>query len=291
MYSSSLKGKNAWVTGSSRGIGRIVAEFLAECGANVAIHGRNATNLAQYGEGETLEAVAEEMAERFGVRIVPVCGNLGREEEAARAAATVRSKLGEPDILVCCAGGTNVEGVRDKSILEFESGYFRGIMDMNLYPSVFCCREIVPEMMRRENGSVVLIGSIAGCGGWKTGGALAAYPLAKSAIQRVCALSCRPYAPFRRPRELCDSRQHQHPAYTSRLWRRPCRPSARIEPAGTRGKTGRYCLARSLPLLGGRTVYFRTVHSGRRRRTAFSLLICFRRLKSAGNGVRYGIGK
>lgn len=79
MYSSSLKGKNAWVTGSSRGIGRIVAEFLAECGANVAIHGRNATNLAQYGEGETLEAVAEEMAERFGVRIVPVCGNLGRE--------------------------------------------------------------------------------------------------------------------------------------------------------------------------------------------------------------------
>ncbi len=182
MYSSSLKGKNAWVTGSSRGIGRIVAEFLAECGANVAIHGRNATNLAQYGEGETLEAVAEEMAERFGVRIVPVCGNLGREEEAARAAATVRSKLGEPDILVCCAGGTNVEGVRDKSILEFESGYFRGIMDMNLYSSVFCCREIVPEMMRRENGSVVLIGSIAGCGGWKTGGALAAYPLAKSAI-------------------------------------------------------------------------------------------------------------
>ena len=95
MYSSSLKGKNAWVTGSSRGIGRIVAEFLAECGANVAIHGRNATNLAQYGEGETLEAVAEEMAERFGVRIVPVCGNLGREEEAARAAATVRSKLGD----------------------------------------------------------------------------------------------------------------------------------------------------------------------------------------------------
>ncbi len=176
MYSSSLKGKNAWVTGSSRGIGRIVAEFLAECGANVAIHGRNATNLAQYGEGETLEAVAEEMAERFGVRIVPVCGNLGREEEAARAAATVRSKLGEPDILVCCAGGTNVEGVRDKSILEFESGYFRGIMDMNLYPSVFCCREIVPEMMRRENGSVVLIGSIAGCGGWKTGGALAIMP-------------------------------------------------------------------------------------------------------------------
>ena len=149
MYSSSLKGKNAWVTGSSRGIGRIVAEFLAECGANVAI------------------AVKLDVTDY---------------DDCKRAADEVFARYGHIDILVCCAGGTNVEGVRDKSILEFESGYFRGIMDMNLYPSVFCCREIVPEMMRRENGSVVLIGSIAGCGGWKTGGALAAYPLAKSAI-------------------------------------------------------------------------------------------------------------
>lgn len=183
MYSTSLRGKKAWVTGSSRGIGRKIAEFLAECGADVAIHGRSSTNLAQYGEGASLEAVAAELSKRCGVNILPVCADLGIEEETHRAATEIRSRFGELDILVCCAGGSNTtSGKRDHSILDFDSVYFRGIMDMNLYPTAYCCREIVPEMMKRGSGSVVTIGSIAGCGGWKTGGHMAAYPLAKAVI-------------------------------------------------------------------------------------------------------------
>lgn len=179
MYSTSLQGKKAWVTGSSRGIGRKIAEFFAESGADVAIHGRNGTNLAEYGEGTSLTDAAAELAERTNVRVIPVCGDLGDETETRRTADEVRTKLGEPDILVCCAGG---DGRCDRSILDFDSVYFRTIMDRNLYPTAFCCREIVPEMMKRGSGCVVTIGSIAGCGGWKTAGALAAYPLAKAAV-------------------------------------------------------------------------------------------------------------
>ncbi len=184
MYSTSLKGKKAWVTGSSRGIGRKIAEFLAECGADVAIHGRNSTNLAQYGEGETLEKTAEELSAKYGVQVLPVCADLTDENEVKQAAEKVQNVFGPLDILVCCAGGSNINNnkIGDKSILNFESEYFHGIMDMNLSPTVFCCREIVPAMMERGFGCVVTIGSIAACGGWKTGGHLAAYPLAKAAI-------------------------------------------------------------------------------------------------------------
>ena len=58
MYSTSLQGKKAWATGSSRGIGR----KIAESGADVATHGRNGTNLAEYGEGSSLTDAAEQLS-------------------------------------------------------------------------------------------------------------------------------------------------------------------------------------------------------------------------------------
>ena len=181
MYSTSLKGKIAWVTGSSRGIGRTIAEFLAECGADVAIHGRSDARLVQYGEGTTLEDAANRLSARFGIRALPVHADLGHEEEARRAAAEVREKLGIPDLLICCAGG-DIPEKGGQSVLSFESEIFHAVLRANLDSTVYCCREIVPEMVKRGSGCVVTIGSIAGCGGWKTAGRLAPYPTAKAAV-------------------------------------------------------------------------------------------------------------
>lgn len=181
MYSTSLKGKIAWVTGSSRGIGRTIAEFLAECGADVALHGRSDARLVQYQEGTTLFDAAEQLSARCGVRVLPVHADLGNEEEARRAAAEVREKLGEPDLLICCAGG-DIPDQGKQDVLHFESRLFHEVLRSNLDSTVYCCREIVPAMMERGSGCVVTIGSIAGCGGWKTAGHFGAYPVAKAAI-------------------------------------------------------------------------------------------------------------
>ena len=60
-----LQGKIAWVTGSSRGIGRRIAERLAEAGSDVAISGRNQTNLQSSGEGTSVDDVATEIARSY----------------------------------------------------------------------------------------------------------------------------------------------------------------------------------------------------------------------------------
>ena len=54
-----LAGKTAWVTGSSRGIGRVIADHLAELGAQVAIHGTSPTSTRAFNEADSLEIVAK----------------------------------------------------------------------------------------------------------------------------------------------------------------------------------------------------------------------------------------
>ncbi|MCB0144007.1 MAG: hypothetical protein KDE50_29215, partial [Caldilineaceae bacterium] len=63
--------KSAWVTGSSRGIGRVVAAHLASLGARVAIHGTSPTSTRAFGEADSLQAVADEIAQEHGADVLP----------------------------------------------------------------------------------------------------------------------------------------------------------------------------------------------------------------------------
>ena len=78
-----LSGKIAFVTGSGRGLGRRMAERLAELGADVAIHDRDWTAPAQYGEAADIGVVAKEM-EKFGTRTCAVTGNIGEPAAVRR---------------------------------------------------------------------------------------------------------------------------------------------------------------------------------------------------------------
>src|SRR2546423_1922401 len=100
-----LVGKTAWVTGSSRGIGRVIAAHLASLGASVAVHGTTPTSARAFNEAESLEAVARAIADEHGVPVVPVDGNVADEAAVERMAGQVRSALGRVDVLVNCAGG------------------------------------------------------------------------------------------------------------------------------------------------------------------------------------------
>ena len=98
----------AWVTGSSRGLGRCIAEMLAEAGCNVIISGRNQTNLQSSGEGNSVDQTAAEIAGKYGVRCIAVCGELSDEDTVKRCLDEIHAKIGPVDYLVCAAGGGNI---------------------------------------------------------------------------------------------------------------------------------------------------------------------------------------
>ena len=71
MSGKRLTGKVAWVTGSSRGIGRVVADHLASLGARVVVHGTTPMSTRQLNEADSLDAVATEIADAHGWRCWP----------------------------------------------------------------------------------------------------------------------------------------------------------------------------------------------------------------------------
>src|SRR5262245_52348736 len=126
-----LDGLVAWVTGSSRGLGRVMATELCRMGANVAVHGTRFDSPKSFGEGESMEQVARDIeadaardpvhgrsvitsaagshrAERPEPLVgntMPVWGDVTSEIEVKRMASEVRKRFGKVDILVTNAGG------------------------------------------------------------------------------------------------------------------------------------------------------------------------------------------
>ena len=71
MTEAPLAGQVAWVTGSSRGLGRVMAEHLGRLGADLVVHGTTQTSARAFGEGESLDQVARDVAARTGRRVLP----------------------------------------------------------------------------------------------------------------------------------------------------------------------------------------------------------------------------
>jgi 3-oxoacyl-[acyl-carrier protein] reductase len=198
----SLAGKIAWVTGSSRGIGKVVAAHLASLGARVAVHGTTPTSARAFGEGESLQAVADCIAADCSTETLPVHGDLCKEEDVHRIAEEIRAKWGRIDVLVTFAGGDigtagtgGVQGGRpqgnDAIHMSFDD--IRTVLDRNLLTCILCCREVAPEMMEHQSGRIVTVSSVAGLYGRVEG---AIYGTAKAAVcqyTRALASQLRPY--------------------------------------------------------------------------------------------------
>ncbi len=197
-----FSGKVAWVTGSSRGIGRVIATHLASLGASVAVHGTTPTSTRAFNEGDSLESVARDIAAQHGVEVLPVHGDLTDEAAVRRVAGEIRTKFGRIDLLVNCAGGdigSRGTGApaggrperNDAVSISLED--IRAVLDRNLLSCILCCREVAPEMMERRAGRIVNIGSIAGLGGTTVGVIYAAAKAAVAEYSRCLALQMRPY--------------------------------------------------------------------------------------------------
>jgi len=197
-----LAGKVAWVTGSSRGIGRVIASHLANQGAAVAVHGTTPTSVQAFGEGNSLEEVAAAIAEESGSRALPVFGDLTDEGVVKEMARQIRQELGAIDILVNCAGGDiGAAGISaplagkppENNAVFIALEDIRTVLDRNLMTCILCSREVAPEMMERKAGHIVSIGSVAGLMGAENS---AIYATAKAAVHeytRCLADMLRPY--------------------------------------------------------------------------------------------------
>jgi 3-oxoacyl-[acyl-carrier protein] reductase len=202
MVGKLLENKIAWVTGSSRGIGRGIASHLASLGARVAVHGTSPTSTQAFGEAESLEAVAEAIAREASVEVLPVCGDLTDEATVKKVVGEIRQRFGRIDILVNCAGGDiGAQGVmsqnagkpQDNDAVHISLTDLRTVLDRNLMTCILACREVAPEMMERKSGWIVNMGSISGLAGNQRE---AIYSTAKAAVHeysRCLAALLRPY--------------------------------------------------------------------------------------------------
>ena len=138
----------AFVTGSSRGIGRAIALRLAEAGWDVALTARSADALA-----ETAAAAAG-----HGVTAVPVPADLSSWEATERACTAAVEALGVPDLVVNNAG----YAAPDVSFLDSDPASFERVVAVNLLGPIWVCRALLPAMVARGSGVVVNVNSLGG---------------------------------------------------------------------------------------------------------------------------------
>ena len=163
MPAQTLAGQVALVTGSGRGLGRVIAEQLARLGADLAIHDISDTAPAQYDEAATLGETAQRL---LGVnkRGLAVTGDITDELAVKQMVETVQATLGPISILVNCAGGDiGARGTKPSpnGATAFQLDDARAVIDRNLLGTMLMCRAIAPGMVERRCGVIVNIASVA----------------------------------------------------------------------------------------------------------------------------------
>jgi len=163
-----LAGKTAIVTGSSRGIGRAIAETFAAAGAQVVISSRKA---------EACETVAASIRATGGKAIAIAC-HIGDKAQLEALVARTRAAAGAIDILVCNAGINPYYG----PLTEIDDQVFDRMMAVNVRGALALAALVLPEMAARRDGAIVIVSSVAGLRG--TAG-LGAYAIAKAADMQL----------------------------------------------------------------------------------------------------------
>jgi NAD(P)-dependent dehydrogenase (short-subunit alcohol dehydrogenase family) len=142
-----LDGRRALVTGGSKGLGREIAQALAEAGADVVLVSRTQAEC---------NSAAGEIATKTGRRVAAVLADVTQPDEIARMAADAKAALGGPiDILVNNAG-INVRGLAGELSLDD----WDRVIEINLKAPFLCARQFGPGMCERGWGRVLNLGSI-----------------------------------------------------------------------------------------------------------------------------------
>ena len=167
-----LTGKVAVVTGATKGIGKAIAARFVEHGANVVVSSR---------KPDACEQVSREINETYGSgqeRAVPIACHISYKDQLEALVARTRERFGRIDILVCNAALNPYFGpAKDIS----EEAYDR-IMDANVKSNFQLCNMVLPEMVERRDGVVIVVSSI---GGLRGNPVIGVYCLSKAADMQL----------------------------------------------------------------------------------------------------------
>jgi len=178
-----LSGKVAVITGSTKGIGKSIAEQMAFHGADVVISSRKA---------DACEAVAQEINESLdgkGGRAVPIACHIGHKEQMQHLVDETREQLGKIDILVCNAAVNPYYG----SMLDIPDDAFAKVMDSNVKSNHWLAQLVLPEMVERKDGVVLIVSSVGGLHGSAVLGTYGVSKAADMALVRNIATEFGPH--------------------------------------------------------------------------------------------------
>ena len=152
-----LAGKNALVTGGTRGIGLAVAEALLGAGAGVAVCGRSE---------ESMKSAVSQLTNKSKGKVLGKVADVRRNTEVADLFNLIDREMGGLDILVNNAG----VGVF-KSTAELTVEDWQKTLETNLSGVFYCCREALPRLKQRGGGYIINISSLAGKNAFTSGAA------------------------------------------------------------------------------------------------------------------------
>lgn len=143
-----LDGRRAMITGGSRGLGRSMAQALAEAGADLLLVGREPESLTQ----------AQADLSKTGRLIETIVGDVGVPGDAERVCKVALERHGGFDILINNVGGRRISiPTEDLPLKDWQF-----VVDLNVTSTFLCCREIGKGMIERKRGSIINITSISG---------------------------------------------------------------------------------------------------------------------------------
>ena len=132
------------ITGSSRGLGRALAEAVLAAGHSLVATARNPAQLA-------------DLAQRYGDRVRAVALDVTNEQAAADAVAVARKAYGRLDVLANNAGYGNVSPIEDTSLEEF-----RAQIETNLFGVINVTKAVLPGMREQRSGHILQFSSVGG---------------------------------------------------------------------------------------------------------------------------------
>ncbi len=139
-------GKVAVVTGAAQGIGRTVAVNLAKEGGKVALVDRS----------EVVNEAQDEISST-GADVIATLADLEKYSECCRVMSEAHGRFGRIDILINNVGGT----IWAKPFAQYEENQIEAEIRRSLFPTMWCCRAVLPIMLKQKSGTIVNVSSIA----------------------------------------------------------------------------------------------------------------------------------